>query len=130
MTDFNSICLPDYEDPLNDFYVCEDHWYRVSRLVNASKGLPVYNMPIATLCLECHLSFLNLRDVAGFFRRMILSDLDTPIILNWDGALADGRHRIAKALYMQHTYIKGVRLTTPLDPCHVGWDAPKEVKGK
>jgi ParB-like chromosome segregation protein Spo0J len=45
------------------------------------------------------------------------ADLSKPIILNEDGELLDGRHRIMKALLVGHSTIKAVRFDENPSPC-------------
>ena len=42
-------------------------------------------------------------------RAMFNADLDYPIIMDQDGWVVDGRHRIAKAIYAGQDTVKAVR---------------------
>jgi len=46
--------------------------------------------------------------------------LSTPIILNPDGRVLDGNHRVAKAMLERHRTIKAVRIIEMPEPDFVG----------
>ena len=58
----------------------------------------------------------TLRDVADHCRRINQASLEWPIILNSDGSLMDGGHRICKALFEGHKTIRAVRFETMPEP--------------
>jgi hypothetical protein len=47
------------------------------------------------------------------------ADLDKPIILDEDGELMDGRHRLMKAMLIGNETIKAVRFDENPSPCKV-----------
>jgi ParB-like chromosome segregation protein Spo0J len=52
---------------------------------------------------------LTLREMVMHMHAIKDADLDTPIILDEDGELMDGRHRLMKAMYLENKTIKAVR---------------------
>ena len=64
----------------------------------------------------------TLRNVAEHFRLMEEADLASPIILDPDGRLMDGMHRVAKALSRGDAVIRAKRLLDLPPPDHVGVD--------
>ena len=53
------------------------------------------------------------------FNAMDAADMSCPIILDEDGELMDGRHRLMKALWAGHKTIKVVRFDINPPPCKV-----------
>ena len=58
----------------------------------------------------------TLRNVAGHFKQMLEADPTYPIILNDDGHLMDGGHRLCKALAEGKTTILAVQFPTMPKP--------------
>lgn len=104
-------------DPLGDYYDNGTELYSVARLVEDSKDLPVFEVPLASLNLDDLIwEDLNLWAAAFHVHRVMEADLSHPIILDWDGCIADGRHRIIKALCEGKKTIKAVRITWKMTP--------------
>ena len=106
-------------DPLQDYY-CDGAggWYSVAKLLDDTKDLPVFDCPLAAL----ELSHVIWRDadmlmLASHVRRVMDADLDVPILLDWTGSIADGRHRVLKALAKGERTIKARRMTWRTEPC-------------
>ena len=107
------------QEPLQDYY-CDGAggWYSVAKLLDDSKDLPVFDCPLAAI----DLSHVIWRDADMFVlavhvRRVMDADLDTPILLDWHGSIADGRHRVLKAIAKGKRTIKARRMTWRPDPC-------------
>lgn len=90
-------------------------WY-TERLWKRAAQLPVITIEIESLK---HLDGVcwfdddfppTLRNVVEHFARMEQVDSDYPIILDPDGQLFDGAHRVAKALSQGETTIQAVKL--------------------
>lgn len=84
--------------------------WRVSRLVFLAKELKPFNLPMK------HLNIFNLYpksdDTLGYVKEMkkvLDADLKWPIILDEEGYVMDGRHRVCKALLESKKKIKAVR---------------------
>lgn len=68
---------------------------------------------------------LTLRDMVMHFKAVNDADLGYPIILDEDGELMDGRHRIMKAMLTGENTIKAVRFDENPSPCRA--DDPTDV---
>lgn len=97
-------------------------WY-TERLWELAKNLEPFYVPldkIAELDKNCWFGAREptLREVAKHAKRISEADLSYPIILNDDGSLMDGGHRICKALIEGQTSILAVKfaeMPTPDD---------------
>ena len=92
--------------------------YVIGNLISRAKELPVKEMPLEHLSLY-DLSVDaggSLRDFVRHMKAVMDADLQCPIIMNEDGCVMDGRHRIAKALYLGLDTIKYVRFEETPDP--------------
>lgn len=85
--------------------------YSVARIIDMCKDLPVFEAPLQSFDLS-HYIWQNytIFDLAFHIKAVNDADLNYPIILDWNGAIADGRHRLLKALVLGHTTIKCVRM--------------------
>jgi hypothetical protein len=105
-------------DPLQDYYC--DHkgdFYSVARLVDETKKLKAFDVPIASIDLSGIIwNGLTIFQIAFHCHKVKKADLSKPIILDWNGAIADGRHRIIKALIEGKRTIKAVRMHWTIEP--------------
>lgn len=94
-------------------------WF-VSRLIEKTKDLPVQEMPMTALN-TCYLQPRsdNMAEFVNHVRKVLDADLKYPIILDDEGYVMDGRHRIAKALLEGHETIKFVRFEETPSPDYV-----------
>lgn len=101
----------------NGFYSDGSSQWDVARLWELTKDLPVFDCPLAGMDLS-HTAWAgsSLSALAEHCKRVNEADLSKPIILDWDGAVADGRHRIVKALMLGKTTVKAVRMTYRPEP--------------
>lgn len=53
---------------------------------------------------------INAIDLAEHYNRINNSDLKYPIIMDYDGKIIDGFHRVTKAILKGHTHIKAVKI--------------------
>jgi len=81
----------------------------VARLLELSRKLPVMTVPIDHLNVYYTYSNLTLREMVMHMKAVNNADLRYPIILDEDGELMDGRHRIMKAILLGKKTIKAVR---------------------
>jgi hypothetical protein len=93
--------------------------YVIGNLISRAKDLHVKDMPMDHLNLY-HLSInvgKSLKKFVSHMKAVMDADLEYPIILDEDGYVMDGRHRIAKALFEGKETIKYVRFeeTPPPD---------------
>lgn len=105
--------------PLQDYYNDgQGNLYSVAKLVDDAKSLPVFDCPLAALDLSGEIwSGSNMHALAWHCRRVKDADLDEPVLLDWNGVIADGRHRVIKALVEGKRTIKARRLPWKPDPC-------------
>lgn len=85
------------------------HHWSVSRLFELSKNLPVMEVPLNHLNIWYKYENLTLREMVMHMKAVNDADLNYPIILDEDGELMDGRHRIMKAILNGCESIKAVR---------------------
>ncbi len=90
-------------------------WF-VSRLIEKSKDLPVQEMPITALnTYNLHPVSVTMAGFVCHVKKVLEADLQYPIILDDEGYVMDGRHRIAKSLLEGKETIKFVRFEeTPI----------------
>ena len=98
------------------------HKWSVPRLFELSRELPVMDVPLDHLNLYYSYSNLTLREMVMHIKAINESDLDKPIILDEDGELMDGRHRLMKAMLTGAKTIKAVRFDENPSPCGINDD--------
>jgi len=94
-----------------------NHRWSVARLFQLSKDLSVMEIPIAHLNIHFMYGKMSLRELAGHAVAIRDADLRCPIILDEDGELMDGRHRLMKSIIEGATTIKAVRFDENPEPC-------------
>lgn len=73
-------------------------WY-VDRLWKKAEKLPVQEMPITGLNIHnLYPKLTSMRQFVGEIQKVLDVDMSHPIIMDEDGYVMDGRHRIAYAL--------------------------------
>lgn len=95
------------------------HSWSVPRLFELSRSLPVMDIPIDHLNVYYTYERLSLREMTMHMKAVNDADLSVPIILDEDGELMDGRHRIMKAMLTGAETIKAVRFETNPTPDRV-----------
>ncbi len=95
------------------------HSWSVPRLFELSRGLPVMDVPLSHLGMYYTYEKLTLRDMVMHMKAVQDADLDSPIILDEDGEIMDGRHRLMKAMLAGADTIKVVRFDENPSPCMV-----------
>lgn len=90
----------------------------MAKLTDDAKNLPVFDVPLAALDLSHKIWHdADMLGLASHVKRCMDANLDCPILLDWDGAIADGRHRVLKAIALGKRTIKARRMTWKPDPC-------------
>lgn len=85
--------------------------YSVARLIDMCKDLEPFDAPLQAFDLSAPIwQDYSIFDLAFHIKAVNDADLSYPIILDWNGSIADGRHRLIKALTLGHTTIKCVRM--------------------
>ena len=105
-------------EPLQDYYRDRDgNCYSVARLLDDARGLPVFEAPLASLDLSDKIwDDANMYLLAFHVKKCVDADLTHPILIDWNGAIADGRHRIIKAVMSGKRTIKARRMTWKPEP--------------
>lgn len=94
----------------------KNHW-SVERLIYLSKDLDVMEVSLDFLNLYHNYEHVTLREMATYIRAVNDADLSYPIIMDEDGEIMDGRHRIVKCLAEGIETIKAVRFDKNPEPC-------------
>lgn len=112
------IRMPDNE-PLQDrYHDGNGNYWSVARLIDDTKDLKPFSCPLASLDLSHELwKGSNMTMLAYHCKKVQEADLSIPIILDWEGGIADGRHRVIKAILEGRRVIKAVRMQWRPTPC-------------
>lgn len=111
--------IPDWPKHDSQWSVIGRHKWSVARLIALSKDFPVMEVPLVHMNVYSKYDGLRLRDMVMHMRAVNEADLSFPIILDEDGEIMDGRHRIMKAMLTGQETIKAVRFVENPSPCHV-----------
>ena len=95
------------------------HTWSVAWLIELSRDLPVMEIPLDHLNIYHKYTEIYTREMVMHIRAVLDADLSHPIILDEDGELMDGRHRIMRALLDGAETIKAVRFDENPSPCRV-----------
>lgn len=96
-----------------------DHKWSVARLIELSREFTVMEIPLDHLNMADSYRNLNLREMVMHMKSVNDADLRFPIIMDEDGEIMDGRHRIMKAILTGKNTIKAVRFEENPNPCEV-----------
>lgn len=95
------------------------HSWSVPRLIELTRGMPVMDVPLRHLSLYYTYEKLTLREMVMHMKAVVEADLSFPIILDEDGELMDGRHRLMKAMLTGAETIRAVRFDENPSPDRV-----------
>jgi hypothetical protein len=98
------------------------HVWSVARLVELSKDLPVMEIPLDHLDLWHTYEKLSMREMVMHMNAVNAANLTTPIIMDEDGSIMDGRHRLMRAMLNGCDTILAVRFDENPTPCNVKED--------
>lgn len=103
----------------NTYKSGNDTW-AASNLVQwcKEKKYPVFDLPLAGIDLS-YIPWSNLnsvKNIASHFKRVQSANLEYPVILDDYGYIADGWHRIVKALVEGKRTIKAIRIQDMPEP--------------
>jgi hypothetical protein len=99
----------------------------VERLIALCDGLPTEDLRLEDLAeidenwWYAHESEPTVRSIVEHMRLVDEVDLAHPIIIDPDGRLMDGMHRVAKALLLGHATIVAKRLPGLPEPDHIDY---------
>lgn len=91
--------------------------WQVARLIQLSKDFEVFDLPLRALNINYTLGEQTLRSMVQHIEAVNSADLSYPIILDEDGEIFDGRHRVMRALLDGAESIKAVRFDENPSPC-------------
>ena len=103
----------------DQMYVAGNFGWAVEDLWDAAAKLPVYEVPLVGFDIDIMPwdgVGRNFKDFLAHVQLVKKADLKYPIILTPSGSIADGRHRLAKAIIDGHSTIKIVRLVDMPEP--------------
>ena len=93
--------------------------WKSSDLIARAKGLPVKEIPMDHLAIDVNINGMKAREFVSHMKMILDADMSYPIILDEDGKVFDGRHRIARALLEEHGTIKAVRFEEDPPPTYI-----------
>lgn len=95
-------------------YRSDNNIWSASNLIQwcKEKEYTIFDLPLAGIDLSYSpwTSLSNVKQIANHFKRVQLANLDYPVILDDHGYIADGWHRIVKALVDGKSTIKAIRI--------------------
>lgn len=99
-------------EPMQDYYSDgEGNHFSVARLLDDSKDIEVFDCPVAAIDLSSEIwSGCDMFDLAFHLKKCMDADLSFPILLDWRGRIADGRHRVLKAIATGERTVKARRM--------------------
>lgn len=111
--DFPKVSIEKVELDENYFTNQDGHVYSSVKLIEHSKKYKVFDLPLASIDLRRGAwEVNNLQDFIHHAKRCQDANLDYPIILDVYGTIADGCHRLVKAIVQGKRTIKAIRLET------------------
>lgn len=111
--------IKDWYQPNEQMAHIGRHQWSVARLFELSKDLPVMDIPLDHLSVWHNYTKLTMRELVMHIKAIEAADLSKPIILDEDGEIMDGRHRIMKCMWKGFPTIKAVRFDENPSPCRV-----------
>ena len=94
-----------------------NHHWSVARLIMLSRDLEVMEIPLRHMCVSYVYGQQTLREMVTHMKAVGDADMQYPIILDEDGDIMDGRHRLMKAMINGDKTIKAVRFDINPTPC-------------
>jgi len=93
------------------FYNTGDYKYRVKDLIEVSKSLQSFDLPLQAIDISYSpWGEIDIQSFVYHSKRVTIADSKHPIILSDKGVICDGWHRIVKAILKGESTIKAVRL--------------------
>lgn len=103
--------IPKMELIEND-YVRRGSTWSALKLIEASKNIEPFDLPLQGLDISVAVwgKEINIKTFVYHSKRIANTNLKYPVILDDEGFICDGWHRVCKALLKNKKYIKAVRL--------------------
>jgi disulfide oxidoreductase YuzD len=114
-----TIIIPEWGGTGRQYSRLGDQCWSIARLIALSKDFPIIEIPLCHLDISHSYKEVRLRDMVMHMQAVNNADLAFPIILDEDGEIMDGRHRIMKAILQGKKNIKAVRFETNPCPCKI-----------
>lgn len=111
--------IPVWPSPATQMCKIGKHVWSVSRLHQLAKDLRAAEVPLSHLGMWYIYNKLTLREFVMHMQAVNDANLAFPIILDEDGELMDGRHRLMKAMLLGLPTILVVRFDENPSPCRV-----------
>lgn len=112
--------IPKWISPQEQHCRIGNKTWNVVRLWELSKDLPVFEIPLLHLNVDYFYEKLTLREIVMHMSVAIIEleghKRNYPIILDENGTVMDGRHRILHALWHSYPTIKAVRFPQNPEP--------------
>lgn len=122
MKDNPKVIIPDHIDGEGNYVLGNKEWYP-SSLRDAIKDLEVFDLQLAAIDLSARpWQPVNISLYLYHAKRVEECNLDYPIILDPDGYIIDGWHRVVKSILIGNTTIKAVRLRIMPEPDKINND--------
>lgn len=96
------------------------HSWSVARLFELARDLKVMDIPLDHIHMYYTYEKLTVREMVMHMAAVNDADLSKPIIMDEDGEIMDGRHRLMKAMLTGAKTIKAVRFDENPSPCRIG----------
>lgn len=113
MKDYPKVKIDKVTIDENHFTNQDGYVYGVAKLIEHSKKYKEFDLPLAGIDLRRNCWTINdIDDFIHHAKRCADADLKYPIILDTCGTIADGMHRVAKAIVRGQTTIRAIRLET------------------
>lgn len=93
--------------------------WRVARLIYLSQDLEKFKLPLK--CLNIYGLYPKCKTTLSFVKHVDNinnADMNSPIILDEEGYVMDGRHRVCKALLEKREFVWAVRFEKTPEPCY------------
>lgn len=110
------VCLGSYKFPAGSFEV-GDKKYDVGDLVKLSESIEPIDTPLSSIYIGVWpWGPITIKNFCYHMKRVKKANMKYPIILDNEGYICDGWHRVCKAILRGDTTIKAIRLVTMPDP--------------
>lgn len=108
-----------FHHPQEQWIYIDGQGWSVAKLIGIVQlqNLPVMEIPLDHLYIHAKYEKITLREMVTHIKAVLAADMNQPIILDEDGDILDGRHRIMRALLEDHHTIKAVRFEKNPTPC-------------
>lgn len=98
-------------------YSRNDLAYKVTDLIEAAKAIEPFDLPLQGIDISINpWGKPCIKNFVFEMQRVKKANLKYPIILDNEGFICDGWHRVVKAILAGHTTIKAIRLEVMPDP--------------